>query len=97
MRSVDLAIYADALAGEAAAVAARAERVRSRLRESGIEQEARNALAPATVARLEDLGLLRPADERGLRAELHGLEADLAALEELQAWLEERLVAATPD
>ena len=41
MRSVDLAIYADALAGEAAAVAARVERARARLRESEIEREAR--------------------------------------------------------
>lgn len=93
MRSVDLAIYADALAGEAAAVAARVERARSRLRESAIEREAGRALPRETVERLERLGLLRPIDERGLRAELHRLEADLEALEELQAWIESRLVA----
>jgi hypothetical protein len=37
MRGVDLAIYADALAGESASLAARAERARSRLRQSAIE------------------------------------------------------------
>jgi hypothetical protein len=93
VRSVDLAIYADALAGEAAAVAARVERARLRLRESAIEQEARRDLPSATTARLERLGLLRPCDERSVRAELRRLEADLAAVEELQAWVEARLAA----
>ena len=91
MRTVDLAIYADALAAEAAAVAARVERARSRLRESAIEREARRALRRETVERLERLGLLRPADERRLGAALRRLEADLEALEELQAWVETRL------
>jgi hypothetical protein len=59
VRTVDLAIYADALAGEAAALAARVERARSRLRESAIEREARRTLARETVDRLERLGLLR--------------------------------------
>ena len=93
MRSVDLAIYADALAGEAAAVAARVERARSRLRESAIEREARRELPRETIERLERLGLLRPTDERGLSAELHRLEDDLAAIEALQAWVESRLAA----
>jgi hypothetical protein len=93
MRSVDLAIYADSLAGEAAAVAARVERARARLRECAIEREARRDLPRLTVERLERLGLLRPGDERTLRAELSRLEADLAALEELQAWVESRLAA----
>lgn len=93
MRSVDLAVYADALAGEAAALAARAERVRARLREAAIEREARAALAPAAVVRLEGRGLLRAVDERGLRAEVRELEADLEALEQLQAWIEARLAA----
>jgi hypothetical protein len=91
VRSVDLAIYADALAGEAAAVSAGVERARSRLRESAIEREAQRALSRATVERLERIGLLRPADEQRLRAELRRLEADLEALEELQAWVEARL------
>ena len=93
MRSVDLAIYADALAGEAAAVAARVERARSRLRESAIEREARRELPRETIERLERLGLLRPADERGLSAELRRLEGDLAAVEALQAWVESHLAA----
>jgi hypothetical protein len=93
VRSVDLAIYADVLAGEAAAVAARVERARSRLRESAIEREARRELPRGTIERLEALGLLRPGDEPRLRAELKRLEADLAAIEELQAWVERRLSA----
>ena len=91
MHTVDLAIYADTLASEAAAVAARVERARARLRESAIDHEARRALTRETVERLERLGLLRPADERRLGAELRRLEADLGALEELQAWVEMRL------
>ena len=91
MRSVDLAIYADTLAAEAAAVAARIERARSRLRESAIEHEARSELARGTVDRLERLGLLRPADEGRLSTELRRLEADLEALQELQTWVEERM------
>ena len=93
MRSVDLAIYADALAGEAAAVAARVERVRARLRECAIEREARRELPRPTIERLERLGLLRPGDERALQTELRRLEADLDALEELQAWVAARLTA----
>jgi hypothetical protein len=91
VETVELAIYADALASEAAGVAARVERARSRLGESEIEREARRALPRKTVERLEGLGLLRPADEQRLRAELRRLEADLDALAELQAWVEARL------
>jgi hypothetical protein len=93
VRTVDLAIYADALAGEAASLAARIERARSRLRESALEREARKELARGTIERLEQLGLLRPGDERSLRGELARLEADQAALEALQAWVESRLAA----
>jgi hypothetical protein len=64
MRSVDLAVYADALAGEAAALAARAERVRSRLREAAIERDARSDLDASTIDALQALGLLRAIDER---------------------------------
>jgi hypothetical protein len=93
LRTVDLAIYADALAGEAAALAARVERARSRLRESAIEREARRELPRETTERLERLGLLRPGDERILRTELRRLEADFAAVETLQDWVESRLAA----
>jgi len=91
MRSVDLALYADSLASEAGAVAARIERARARLREWTIEQDARRALRRETIERLERLGLLRPGDRRRLGDELRRLEADLEALEELQAWVEARL------
>lgn len=93
MRSVDFAIYADALGGEYAALAARAERVRSRLREAAIEREARSDLAPGTIDALQELGLLRAVDERASRAELRELERSLEALAELQAWVERRLAA----
>jgi hypothetical protein len=88
MRGVDLAIYADALAGEAASLAARAERARSRLRQAAIEKRARRKLTPVAVERLEALGVLGAVDEAATRAELHELEAALDAVEELQAWLE---------
>ena len=52
MRGVDLAIYADALAGEAASLAARAERARSRLRQAAIEKRARGELTAVAVQRL---------------------------------------------
>ena len=93
MRSVDLAVYADLLAAEAATLAARAERARAQLRQAAIEQGARAALPAATAERLEALGLLRATDARSLRTELDGLEHDLAALAELQAWVEGQLVA----
>ena len=39
MREIDLAVYADALAGESAALSARAERIRSKLRQAKIERD----------------------------------------------------------
>jgi hypothetical protein len=93
VREIDLAVYADALAGESAALSARAERIRSRLRQAKIERRARNDLAAATVDRLELLGLLSGLDERAAHAELRELEESLGALEELQAWVEEELAA----
>ena len=39
MREIDLAVYADAVAGESAALSARAERIRSRLRQAKIERD----------------------------------------------------------
>ena len=57
MRSVELAIYADQLAGEAASLAARAERARSRLRQAAIEKRARAELSEleAALEALEEL------------------------------------------
>jgi Spy/CpxP family protein refolding chaperone len=91
MRGVDLAIYADALAGEAASLSARAERARSRLRQAAIEKRARGQLTTVAVERLEALGLLGAVDEAAARAELRELEAALDALEELRAWVEAEL------
>ena len=87
MRGVDLAIYADALAGESASLAARAERARSRLRQAAIEKRASSELSETATVRLEALGLLGSVDEAATRAELRELEAALDALEELQAWV----------
>jgi hypothetical protein len=91
VREIDLAVYADALAGESAALSARAERIRSKLRQAKIERRARNDLPAATVDRLESLGLFGCVDERAARGELRDLEDSLAALEELQAWVESEL------
>ena len=91
MRTVDLAIYADALAGERAALEARAEQARSRLREAAIEREAREHLGSATVKELESLGILGGVDERTARSELRRLTRAIEAIEELQAWIEEKL------
>jgi hypothetical protein len=93
VREIDLALYADALAGESAALSARVERIRSKLRQAKIERRARNDLTAATVDRLESLGLLGGIDERAAQAELRELEDSLAALEKLQAWVEEELAA----
>ena len=95
MRAVELAVYADALAGEAASLSARAERARSRLRQAAIERRARSELSEATIERLEALDLLGTIDKRAVRAELRELEAALDALEQLQAWVEAELAEAT--
>lgn len=94
MRSVELAVYSDALAGESASLGARAERARSRLRQAAIERRARAELNELTVERLEERGLLGAVDERAARAELRELDAALEALEELQAWVEAQLAEA---
>ena len=94
MRSVDLALYADALAARASALAARVERERDALRQAAVERAARRDLDDATVSRLEALGALSRRDVRVARAELSRLAADLAAVERLQAWVEERLFEA---
>ena len=93
MRAVELAVYSDALAGEAASLSARAERARSRIRQAAIEKRARSELTPVAIERLEALGLLGGIDEPAARAELRELEAALDALEELQSWVEGELSA----
>jgi len=95
VRSVELAIYADALAGESASLAARAERARSRLLQAAIEKRARDELSERAIGRLESLGVLGSIDERATRAELRELESALDALEELQAWVESELAEAS--
>src|ERR687888_1531743 len=95
MRTVELAVYADELAGESASLAARAERARSRLRQAAIEKRARAELSESAIERLETLGLLGAIDERAVRAELRELEAVLDALDELQAWVEAELAEAS--
>jgi hypothetical protein len=91
MRSVDLALYADAVAGEAASLAARIERERGRLRQAGIERAARAGLTLFAIERLEQLGLLVT---RGDPVALAELEESLDALEALQAWVERTLARA---
>lgn len=94
MRAIDLALYADALAGESAALQARAERARSQLRQAAIERQARAELSDGAVERLESMGVLSRVDEHSTREELHDLARSLAALRELQAWVETKLAAA---
>jgi len=91
MRSVDLALYADLLAGEAASLAARIERERGKQRQAAIEREARAALAPVALERLEELGLLSTRADAALTVEL---EESLDAIELLQAWVERALARA---
>jgi hypothetical protein len=91
MRAVELAVYADVLAGEAASLSARAERARSRIRQAAIEKRARRDLTDAAVTRLQALGLLGAIDEPAARAELRELEGAIDALEELQSWVETEL------
>jgi hypothetical protein len=93
MRGVDLAIYADALAGEGASLAARAERARSHLRQAAIEQRARSDLTDVAVGRLEALGLLNGIDQAAVRRELRELDGALEALDELQEWVERQLAS----
>jgi hypothetical protein len=91
VRTVDLAIYADTLAGEHAALAARLEQANSRLREAAIERDARAHLPPDAVKELEALGILGGIDERTARSEIRRLGRALEAVEQLQSWIERRL------
>ena len=94
MRAVDLAVYADVLAGRSAALAARLEQTRGLIRQAAIERAARRDLDAATRARLEELGVLGKVDAEPLRRQADELERDLQALELLQAWVEARLFEA---
>ena len=94
MRAVDLAVYADVLAGRSAALAARLEQTRGRIRQAAIERAARRELDAATRSRLEELGALGTVDAAPLRREADDLARDLEALERLQAWVEARLFEA---
>ena len=93
MRSIDLALYADELAARAATLAAQLERARCRLRQEAIEREARRAIGEGSVVRLENIGLLPKSDGHAIRREIRELAASVAAVEELQAWVEERFAA----
>jgi hypothetical protein len=93
VRSVDLALYADELAARAATLAAQLERARCRQRQEAIEREARRALGEGSVVRLEALGLLGGSEAHAIRLEIRELAASVAVVEELQAWVEERLAA----
>jgi hypothetical protein len=97
MRSVELAIYADSLAAEAAALAARVERARSSLRQAAIEREAAAALPSQIVGRLRALGFLTGATPGDGAAELGRLGLDLEAVMKLQAWVERELHDALDD
>ncbi|MFL5953726.1 MAG: hypothetical protein ACJ76I_06435 [Gaiellaceae bacterium] len=88
MREIDLALYADALAGEASSLAARIEREHGRLRQASVEKAARKELPEVVVARLEELGLLGTHADVEVLAEL---EEALDAVEALQAWVEAQL------
>ncbi len=93
MHSVDLALYADTLAAEAAALSARLERTRGRLRRAAIEHEARSDLSADVVEILERRGLLPlavPLDPEEQSAEIGALRRELDAVEQLQAWVEAR-------
>ena len=94
MRTVDLALYADTLAGEAASLTARIEREHGKLRQAAIERAARAALTAAAIDRLQELGLLKT---RGDPLALTDLEETLDAVEALQAWVEETLGRAAAD
>jgi hypothetical protein len=95
MRSVDLATWADSLAGQAVRIAARIERGRAEIRQAAVESEARAVLPGPVVARLDSMGVLaQPGTGIELaQAQVVELLEDLRAVELLQAWVEQRLGA----
>jgi hypothetical protein len=88
MREIDLALYADVLAGEAASLAARIKRERGNVRQAAVETAARKELPLPVVEQLEELGLLAT---RADVARLAVLEEALDAIDLLQAWVEAAL------
>jgi hypothetical protein len=94
MRSVELAIFADTLAAEVATLDARLERARSRLRRAAIEHEARAVLPLDVADRLARLGLLGVGSAMDA-AELEAIRRDIVAVQQLQAWIERELAAAS--
>ena len=95
MRAVDLAVYADVLAGRSAALAARLEQTRGQIRQAAIERAAWRELDAATRARLQELGALGNVDARPLRREADDLErGPPGARGALQTWVEARLFEA---
>jgi Spy/CpxP family protein refolding chaperone len=95
VRSVELAIYADTLAAEAASLAPRPSARASRLRQAADRERAQRRAERRCRRAHEALGLFGGLDERATRAELRELEAALDALEELQAWVEAELAEAS--
>ena len=91
MRTVDLAIYADTLAGEHAALSARLEQAHARLREAAIERDARAHLSEEALKELETLGIIGGIDERTARSEIRRLSRALDAVGQLQSWVEKRM------
>jgi hypothetical protein len=94
MRTIDLTLFADIVAARTAALETRLERARDRIRQAAIEREARRALPPETIERLEEVGVLSVPDLQAERGEVGELAASLAALHELQTWAEARLADA---
>ena len=93
MRAVDLALYADELAARASTLAAQLERARGRLRRAAIEREARRSRDAGLIEPLEALGFLSTTDTKAARAEVAELASSVRAVEQLQAWVEQRLYA----
>jgi hypothetical protein len=91
MRTIDVALFVDIVAARTAALEARLDRTRDRIRQAAIERDARRALPGPTVERLERIGVLSLADLRAERREVAELVASLTALRELQTWAENRL------
>jgi hypothetical protein len=87
MKRIDLALYEERLAGEAAALTAKIEKAKRQQAEYGILRKAAQSLTASQSARL--VQLLAPNDV----LLTNELKADLAAIEALQAWVERELAA----
>ena len=76
---------------DALVLATRLEESRRRLRAAAIEAEARRALPPAAVRRLEDLGLFSAPDSEHDAARASEIHASLSALGLLREWVRREL------